>query len=66
MTTITTPKQLADKLQVDQKLIRRHLRSLFGTHYKRWELTPEQVKAVEERVNNRKANSKPNNKPASK
>ena len=60
--TITTPKQLAEKLGVDQKWVRRHLRAMFGTHYKRWELNPEQVKAIEKKANGRKVNKPNNNK----
>ena len=57
--TITTPKQLAEQLGVDQKWVRRHLRAKFGTHHKRWELSSEQVEAIKKRAKDRKVN-KPN------
>ena len=59
--TITTPKQLAERLGVDQKWVRRHLRAMFGTHHKKWELSPEQVEAIRKKASGRKVN-----KPTSK
>jgi len=41
-----TPRDLALRLGVDQRVIRRHLRSLFGTRHERWVLNEEQVEQV--------------------
>jgi plasmid maintenance system antidote protein VapI len=41
-----TPKQMAAKLGVDPKALRRVMREKWGTHYQRWEITPAMAKEL--------------------
>lgn len=69
MPSTVTPKQLARQLGVDPKLVRRHLRAIYGTHHKAWDLSSEQVKAVEQKIGKKEkkgANKPEANQPAGK